>query len=191
MNPLAVIEIFLGGVMAFMGYRLFVDALRLWGFLIVGMIGALAGGLLFPGVVPLFNLGIPLTRGAVLVTLPILVGFIGFGVAGALLAQPIKVGLAFLIGFIATAAAATLLYQMILGGSNLLVALGLGALVGLLAIRWEEVVLIISTAFLGSALVTFGLIILFPSINNIIAAIIFFLAGFFGSAAQYRDAHPG
>jgi len=190
MDPVAIVAIIVGGVMAFTGYRLFVDVLRLWGFLIVGVIGAIAGSLLFRGGIALFTVILPLSSGVVVATLPMLIGFVVFGVIGALLAKPLKVVIAFLIGFYAAYAAASLLYQMFLHSSNLLLALGIGAVIGLLAVRWEEVVLIVSTSFLGSAAVIFGLLSVLPGTNNIIATIIFFLAGFFGAAAQYRDAHP-
>lgn len=191
MDPVAVVAIFVGGVMAFMGYRMFLDVLRLWGFLIVGAVGGIIGSLLFPGATPLFQFGLPLTSDAIRLTLPLGIGFLAGGVVGVIMAHPLKGVIAFLTGFIAAYEAATFLFHMITGGTSLLIAVGLGALVGLLAIRWEEVVLIVSTAFLGSAAAIYGVTTLLPSLNNLIATIIFFLAGFFGAAAQYRDAHPG
>jgi len=191
MDPVAVVSIFVGGVMAFMGYRMFLDVLRLWGFLIVGTIGAIIGSLLFPGASPLFQFGVPLTSDSVRLTLPLAIGFLAGGVVGALMAHPLKGVIAFLTGFIAAYEASIFLYHMITGSSSLLIALGVGAAVGLLAIRWEEVVLIVSTAFLGSAAAIYGITTVLPALNNLIATIIFFLAGFFGAAAQYRDAHQG
>lgn len=191
MDPLAVVSIFVGGVMAFMGYRMFIDVLRLWGFLIVGAIGGIIGTLLFPGASSLFQFGVPLTSDSVRLTLPLAIGFLAGGVAGALMAHPLKGVIAFLTGFIAAYEAGIFLFHMVTGGSSLLVGLGVGAIVGLLAIRWEEVVLIVSTSFLGSAAAIYGIITVLPGLNNLIATVIFFLAGFFGAAAQYRDAHQG
>jgi hypothetical protein len=192
MDALAVIEIFIGGVMAFMGYRLFVDVLRVWGFLIGGIIGVFVTLLLrLPGWINLFAFKLPLADEIVVVTLSMVIGFVVFGALGAVFANRIKVLLAFMIGFGAAYAVGSFLYNMLTGGSNLLLALAFGTVIGLLGVRWEEVVLIIATAFLGSAVFIFGIMGIIPGINNIIATILFFLAGFFGAAAQYRDAHAG
>ncbi len=192
MDPLSIVEIFIGGVMAFMGYRLFVDVLRLWGFIIAGAVGVLATLLLrLSGITNLFTIRIPLSNSVIVVTLTMLIGFVVLGVIGAIFANRIKVAIAFLIGFGAAFAVGSFVYNMLTGSTSLLLALGIGAVIGLLGVRWEEVVLIISTSFLGAAVAVFGILVIIPSINNIIATIIFFLAGFFGAAAQYRDAHLG
>ncbi len=192
MDPLAIIEIFLGAVTAFMGYRLFVDVLRVWGFIIGGIIGLIGTWLLrLPSLTNLFAVRLPLADEIVVVTLSMAIGFVVLGVLGAIFANRIKVLLAFMIGFGAAYAVGSFLYFMLTGNTNLLLALGFGALIGLLGVRWEEVVIIVSTAFLGAAVLIFGVLGILTGINNIIATILFFLAGFFGAAAQYRDAHAG
>ena len=192
MDALAILEIFLGGVMAFMGYRLFVDVLRVWGFIIGGIIGILLTWLLrIPALSNLFAVRLPLGGGIINVTLTMLIGIVVIGALGAIFANRIKMLLAFMIGFGAAYLVGSFLYNMLTGSTNLLLALGFGAVIGLLGVRWEEVVLIVSTAFLGSAVLIFGILAIIPGINNIIATILFFLAGFFGAAAQYRDAHAG
>ncbi len=190
MDPLAIVEIFIGGVMAFMGYRLFVDVLRLWGFIIGGIIGIIVTWLFrIPAVMNLFSITIPLANDHVTVTLTMAIGFVVLGVIGAIFANRIKVLIAFMIGFGAAYAVGSFLYNMFTGSTSLLLALGFGAVIGLLGVRWEEVVLIVSTSFLGAAAIVFGLLTILSGMNNIIATILFFLAGFFGAAAQYRDAH--
>ncbi len=192
MDALAIIEVFLGGVMAFAGYRLFVDVLRVWGFLIGGIIGILFTFLLrIPAISNLFAVRLPLGGGLLNVSLTLLIGFVVFGALGAIFANRIKVLLAFMIGFGAAYLVWSFLYNMLTGTTSLLLALAIGAVIGLLGVRWEEVVLIVSTAFLGGAVLIFGIMGIIPGINNIIATILFFLGGFFGAAAQYRDAHAG
>lgn len=175
MDPIAVVAVFGGGVTAFMGYRMFLDMLRLWGALIAGIFGALVVVYLDPAAGGPFHISVPLA--------------IGFGVGaviGAVLANPLKVVIVFLTGFLAGGLVGTVGYNMVTGGSNLLLAIGLGAALGLIAIRFEDVVLIVSTAFLGSAAAIYGLTVL-VTVDRLIAIIIFFLLGFFGAAAQYRD----
>ncbi len=192
MDPMAIVEIFLGGVLAFLGYRLFVDVLRLWGFIIGGIIGVLITWLLrIPGWTNLFTARVPISNTNVVITLSMLLGFVVLGALGAIFANRIKVLIAFMIGFLGAYGVGSFLYGIFMGSSNLLIGLGFGAVIGLLGVRWEEVVLIVSTAFLGAAAVVFGVLAIMPGINNIIAAIVFFLVGFFGAATQYRDAHAG
>ncbi len=192
MDPIAIVEIFIGGVLAFLGYRLFVDVLRLWGFIIGGIIGVVLNWLLrIPGWSNLFTARVPLANTTVIITLSMLISFVVLGALGAIFANRIKVVIAFMIGFVAAYGVGSFLYSMFTGASNLLLGLGFGAVIGLLGVRWEEVVIIVSTSFLGAAAAVFGILAILPGTNNIIATILFFLVGFFGAAAQYRDAHAG
>ncbi len=192
MDPMAIVEIFIGGVLAFLGYRLVVDVLRLWGFIVGGIIGVLITWLLrIPGGPTLFTARVPISNSNVVITLSMLIGFVVLGALGAIFANRIKVLIAFMIGFLGAYGVGSFLYVVFMGSSNLLIGLGFGAVIGLLGVRWEEVVLIVSTAFLGAAAVVLGVLAILPGTNNIIATILFFLVGFFGAAAQYRDAHAG
>ncbi len=192
MDPMAIVEIFIGGVLAFLGYRLFVDVLQLWGFIVGGIIGVLLTWLLrVPGWITLFTARLPVANSSYAVTLSALIGFVVMGALGAIFANRIKVMIAFMIGFVAAYGVGSFLYTMFTGASNLLIGLGAGTVIGVLGVRWEEVVIIVSTAFLGAAAAVFGILAVLPGTNNIIATILFFLVGFFGAAAQYRDAHAG
>ncbi len=192
MDPIAIVEIFLGGLLAFLGYRLFVDVLQLWGFIIGGIIGVVLTWLLrVPGWMTLFTARLPLVNGSYVVTLSIVIGFVVMGALGAIFANRIKVMIAFTIGFVAAYGVGSFLYVVFTGASNLLIGLGAGAVIGVLGVRWEEVVIIVSTAFLGAAAAVVGILAILPGTNNIIATILFFMVGFFGAAAQYRDAHAG
>jgi hypothetical protein len=175
MDPIAVVAIFGGGLIALMGYRMFLDMLRLWGLLVAGVFGALIVIFAVPGAGGPFHLSVPLA-----------VGFILGGIIGVIFANPLKVVIVFLTGLLAGGLLGTVGYNMVTGTSNLLLAVGLGAALGLIAIRFEDVVLIVSTAFLGAAAVMYGLTLLM-TIDRLIAIIIFFLLGFFGAAAQYQD----
>ena len=177
MDPIAVVAIFAGGVTALTGYRMFLDMLRLWALLIAGIFGAIIVILTVPGAGGQFHVSVPL-----------LIGFAIGGILGAVFANPLKVVIVFLTGFLAGGLVGTVGYNMVTGTTNLLLAVGLGAVLGLIAIRFEDVVLIVSTAFLGAAAAIYGLTTLM-TIDRLIAIIIFFLVGFFGAAAQYRDTH--
>ena len=176
MDPVAIIAIFAGGVTALMGYRMFIDMLRVWGLLLLGVFGAYIANLLFPTAGGAFHLSVPLVT-----------GFLIGGVIGVLVAHPLKVVIVFLTGFLAGYLLGTSGYHMLFGTSNLLLAVGLGMILGLAAIRFEEIVLIVSTSFIGAAAVIYGIVTLIPSTERLIALIIFFLIGFLGAAAQYKD----
>jgi len=198
MDPFAIVALFAGGVIAFTGYRIYLDIQRFWGFLLIGAVGAYFATLLFPEAGGAFHLSIPL--GA---------GFLIGGVIGALIARQLSVVIVFLTGFLGGYAAVTTIYNLVVtsigmvrtgsnagGGSGLqltfggpafFVALAIGALIGAIAIRWEDVTLIIAMSFIGAALAIYGAASLL-NIQPLIAVIIFFLIGLFGAAAQYTDA---
>jgi hypothetical protein len=168
--------VFAGGIMAFMGYRIFSDVLSLWGFLIAGGFGAYLSTLFVrpPG-------------GAFQVTVPLAVGFAVGGLVGLLLARYIKGVIVFLTGGMLGILVGTQGMSLIGQRPDTLLAAGLAVAFGLAAIRFEEIVLIISTSFVGAAAIMYGVTQL-VTINPILAAVAFFLAGFFGAAAQYKDA---
>lgn len=176
MDPVAIIAVFAGGVTAMMGYRMFIDMLRVWGLLLLGVFGAYIATLVFPAAGGDFHLSLPLAT-----------GFLIGGVIGALMAHSLKVVIVFLTGFLAGYLVGTFGYHMLFGTSNLLLAVGLGMALGLAAIRFEEIVLIVSTSFIGAAAAIYGIVTLITSIERLIAMIIFFLIGLFGAAAQYKD----
>jgi hypothetical protein len=199
MDPVAIIAVFAGGVIALVGYRMFLDLLRLWGFLLIGVLGAYLSIQLFPQAGGAFHLSVPLVG-----------GFLIGGLVGALVARPLKVVIVFLTGFLAGYAIVTTCYNLIFttlgmlssgnnpstvtsdfrlvwGGPSFVIALLVGAVVGAVSIRWEDIALIISMAFIGAAIMIYGIITLL-GVPQLIAVIIFFLIGLFGAAAQYTDA---
>jgi hypothetical protein len=177
MDPLSIIAVFAGGVTAFMGYRMFLDTLRVWGFLVLGTFGAYIATLVFPAAGGAFHLSIPLVAG-------ILIG----GVVGVIIAHPLKVVLVFLTAFLAGYLAVSTGYNMIWGGSNFLLAIGIATVLGAIAVRMEEITLIVSTSLIGAAAAIYGIVTLIGGINGLIGMIIFFLVWLFGAAAQYTDA---
>ncbi len=174
-NYLPIIAIFIGGVMALTGYRLFLDVLRLWALLIVGAFGAYISTFFAPAPNP-FQ-----------VTLPLALGFFIAGILGAVFAQPLKGVILFLSGAMLGILLGTAGLALISQPPNLIVAMALAVVFGLLAVKFDEIVLIISTSFVGSAMIYYGISQVLP-LNPIIYALIFFIVGFFGAAAQYRDA---
>src|SRR5512140_283502 len=170
-NYLPIIAIFVGGVMALTGYRLFLDVLRLWALLIMGAFGAYLSTFFYPPPVP-FGF-----------TLPLAVGFFVAGILGVIFAHPLKGVILFLTGAMLGILLGTAGLALIGQHQNLLLALILAVVFGLLAVKFDEIVLIISTSFVGAALIYYGVSLLL-SLNPIIYAIIFFVAGFFGAAAQ-------
>ena len=177
MDPLSIIAVFAGGVTAFMGYRMFLDTLRVWGFLLLGTIGAYVATLIFPAAGGTFHLSVPLVAG-------ILIG----GIIGVIIAHPLKFVIVFLTGFMAGYLAVSTGYHMIWGGSNFLLAVAVAAVLGAVAVRMEEITLIVSTALIGAAAAIYGIATLITTLSGLIGMIIFFLIWLFGSAAQYTDA---
>jgi hypothetical protein len=130
-------------------------------------------------------------------------------VIGALVARQLQMVIVFLTGFIAgyvvittgyslivttagmvssgSAAGAGVDFHLGLGGPAFLVALAMGAVLGAVSLRAEEITLILSTAFIGSAMVIYGIVSLLH-IQPLIAILVFFLVGLFAAAAQYTDA---
>jgi hypothetical protein len=198
MDPFAIIAVFAGGVIALTGYRIFMDMQRFWGMLLIGAIGAYIATLLFPAAGGAFHLSVPLVA-----------GFLIGGLAGALIARQLQMVIVFITGFIAGYVVITTGYHLIvttlgmvasgpgagtgadfrlvLGGPTFLVAMAVGVILGVVSMRAEEITLILSTAFIGSAMAIYGINSLLY-IQPLIAIVIFFLVGLFGAAAQYTDA---
>jgi hypothetical protein len=198
MDPFAIIAVFAGGVIALTGYRMFIDMQRFWGMLLIGAMGAYLATVLFPAAGGTFHLSVPLVA-----------GFLIGGVVGALVARQLQMVIVFLTGFIAGYVVVTTGYSLIvttagmvssgssagtgadfrlvLGGPAFLIALAVGAVLGAVSLRAEEVTLILSTAFIGAAMAIYGIVSLLH-IQPLIAVIVFFLVGLFAAAAQYTDA---
>jgi hypothetical protein len=177
-QTIPVIAIFIGGVIALTGYRLFTDVLRLWALLISGAFGAF--------IVTRFY---PLPPGPFQFTLPLAVGFLVAGVLGVLLAHPLKGLILFLSGAMLGGLIGTEGYFLLTQREEPLLAISLVVAFGLLAIKFEDFVLIVSTAFVGAAGVVYGVLQLL-NMEPIVAVIVFFATGFLGVWMQYRDAHP-
>jgi len=198
MDPFAIIAVFAGGVIALTGYRIFMDMQRFWGMLLIGAVGAYFATLLFPAAGGSFHLSVPLVS-----------GFLIGGLIGALIARQLQMVIVFMTGFIAGYVIITTGYNLIVttlsmvssgssggagtdfhlvwGGPSFVLALAVGAVLGAVSIRAEEIALILSTAFIGAAMVIYGVVSLLH-IEPLIAIVIFFLVGLFAAAAQYTDA---
>jgi hypothetical protein len=198
MDPYAIIAVFAGGVIALTGYRIFISMQRFWGMLLIGAMGAFFATLLFPASGGPFHLSVPLVS-----------GFLIGGLIGALIARQLQMVIVFLTGFIAGYVVITTGYtlivttlglvssgtsagngadlRLVLGGPAFLVAMAVGAVLGAVSLRAEEITLVISTAFIGAAMVVYGVMSLLH-LQPLIAVVVFFLVGLFGAAAQYTDA---
>lgn len=179
MDPIGIIAIFVGGVVCVFGYRIFLDALPIW--------GALTGAAFL---VYLSTIFYPFPGGVPQVTVPQAVAA-GVGVVlGLLLARFIPTVLVFMTGAVLGGLVADVGYPMLMRGqTNLVVTIAAAAVAGILSVRFEELVMIVATAFLGSLGLAYGLYLL-TRMDLIWLAIIFFILGFGGAATQYKDAHP-
>ncbi len=179
MDTTAVVIIFLGAVICFFGFPLIHSAIRVWGFLTGGVfLTLIAVGLLhMPG---------SLTQ----LTLQMGIVFIVGGILGALVAGPVSALIIFISGMALGALLGTYAYPLITRGSeNTLITVILALLTGFLSVRFQEVVLIITTAFGGALMMVYGARQL-TLIDTLPLAIAFFLLGLFGAAAQYKSIHP-
>ncbi len=179
MDPLAILIVFLGGLICFFGYTMIHSAIRAWGFFIGGVFFViLAIGLLkMPG-------------GINQLTPQMGIVFVVGGVIGALIAGPLSAVIVFLSGMALGFFLGNYVYPFVSRGQEstlLTVVLALGT--GFLSVKFQEVVLIVTTAFVGAVMVIYGARLLAP-LEVLPAVIVFFLLGFFGAAAQYKSAHP-
>ena len=111
--------------------------------------------------------------GAFQVTVPLAVGFAAGGLVGLLLARYIKGVIVFLTGGMLGILVGTQGMSLIGQRPDTLLAAGLAVVFGLAAIRFEEIVLIISTSFVGAAAIMYG-VTQMVTINPILAAVAFF-----------------
>jgi hypothetical protein len=179
MDPIAIAVIFLGGVVCFFGYPLINSAIRVWGFVVGGIfLVILAIGLAhMPG---------SLTQ----ITLQMGIVFVIGGVIGALAAGPLSAVIIFLSGMALGALIGSYAYPLVTRGQeNTLLTVILALATGLLAVRFQEVVLIVTTAFVGAVMVIYG-VRLVSNVDSLPLVIVFFLMVLFGAAAQYKSVHP-
>lgn len=179
MDPVGILAIFVGGVVCIFGYRIFQDALPLW--------GAVTGAAFS---VYLSTIFYPLPGGVLQITVPQAVAA-GIGaLLGLLMARYIPFVIVFMTGAVLGGLLANFTYPLLMRGQTSLVVVILAAAVaGLLAVRFQELVMIVATAFLGALGLVYGIYLL-VNMDVIWLAIIFFILGFGGAAAQYKDAHP-
>jgi hypothetical protein len=112
------------------------------------------------------------------------------GILGAVIAGPLSIVIIFISGTALGVALGELAFPLVSpGGENLLLTVILALATGLLAVRFQEVVLIVTTSFLGALMMVYGARNL-VSIEILPTVILFFLIGFFGAAAQYKTEHP-
>ncbi len=179
MDTTAVVIIFLGGVICFFGYPLISSAIRVWGFLT-------GGAFLTILAIGLFHMPGSLTQ----LTLQMGIVFVVGGIVGALIAGTLSAVIIFLTGMALGALVGTYAYPLITrGAESTIITVILALLTGLLAVRFQEIVLIITTAFGGSLAVVYGARQL-TTIEILPLAIVFFLLILFGAAAQYKSVHP-
>ena len=180
MDPIAFLAIVIGGVICFFGYPMINSAIRVWGFAIAG-----AGCVLIA--VGLFHIPGSLTN----LTPQMGVIFVVGGILGAILAGPLSILIIFLSGMALGALIGTYGYPFVTrGAENTFLTVSLALATGLLAVRFQEVVLIITTAFLGAAMMIYGIMAM-STIEILPGMVIFFVASLFGAAAQYKSINPG
>lgn len=179
MDPVSVLALFAGGIAAFFGYRLITDAIRVWGFFI--------GAALFGFVaINVFHLPGGLTN----ITLPLFIAALVGGILGAVVAGPLSIVIVFISGSALGAVVGEVGYPLINKGVEvMLITVVLALFTGLLAVKFQEVVLIVTTAFIGALLMVYGARNLM-SIEILPTVILYFLIGFLGAAAQYKTEHP-
>ena len=179
MDPLSILALFVGGVAAFFGYRMITDAIRVWGFFI--------GAALFVFLaMNVLHLPGSLTN----ITVPLFIAFLVGGVLGAVVSGPLSIVIIFISGTALGVALGEIAYPIVSRGpENMLITVVLAIVTGLLAVKFQEVVLIVTTAFLGALAMIYGARNLM-SIEILPSVIAFFLIGFIGAGAQYKTEHP-
>lgn len=179
MDPVAIILLLVGAVICIFGYRIFTDALPLW--------GAVVGGAFAVYVSTLFY---PFPGGVVQAAAPQLIALSVGVVLGLVLSRFVPFIIVFITGAAMGGLVTSVGYPMLMRGqSNLVVVVLVAAVAGVLAVRFQEVVMIVSTAFAGALAVVYSIRLL-TSLDTIWLVLLFFLLGFGGAATQYKDAHP-
>ena len=179
MDPTPFIAVFLGAVICFFGYPMIHSAIRVWGFL--------TGGIFVTAVaIALFKMPGGLNQ----FTVPMGITFAAGGILGALVAGPLSAVIIFLSGAAMGWMLGAYAYPLLSRGAEItILTVSLALIVGLLAARFQEVVLIIGTSFIGAVMVIYGAQMVMP-LEMLWLAILFFLFVFFGAAAQYKSIHP-
>ncbi len=178
MDPIAILAIFFGALLCFFGYPMIHSAIRVWGFFVGGLFAvALA--------INVFHIPGGLNQ----LTLQMGLAFAMGGILGAVAAGPLSVLIIFLTGVALGWLMGGFVYTYFVHQENTLLAVSLALATGLLSIRFQEIVLIISTAFVGAAVFIYGARILMP-LDMVWLVLIFFLSLFFGAAAQYKSVNP-
>lgn len=180
MDPMAIAILFVGIVISFFGYPLVQSAIRVWGFLVVGVFAMWVA-------LGLFHIPGTMTQPSIQMGIAFLVG----GVIGAILAKPLSIVLIFMSGTVLGVALGSYLYPLVTRNPEILIlTIGLALVTGGMAVRFQEAVLITTTAFVGALMIVYSVDRL-TRLDTIPALIVFFLAGLFGAAAQFKSEHPG
>jgi hypothetical protein len=179
MDPISILALFVGGIAAFFGYRLITDAIRVWGFFI---------GAAFFAFLAMNVLHLPGSLNNI--TLQLFIAFLVGGIFGAIISGPLSIVIIFISGTALGAALGEIAYPLVSRGpENMLITVILAVITGLLAVKFQEVVLIVTTAFLGALAMVYGARSLM-TIEILPSVVAFFLIGFVGAAAQYKTEHP-
>jgi hypothetical protein len=179
MDPIAIIALFFGAVICFFGYPMIHSAIRVWGFLPGGVFVTLIA-------VGLFKMPGGLNQ----LTLQMGITFLAGGIIGAITAGPLAILIIFLSGTALGWLLGAYIYPFLTHRPEVtILTVGLALLTGLLSARFQEVVMIVSTAFLGALMFAYGAN-LTMRIEILPLSILFFLFLFFGAAAQYKAIHP-
>jgi hypothetical protein len=179
MDPMAIAILFVGIVICFFGFPMIQSAIRVWGFFVVGVFAMwLSMGL--------FHIPGTLMQPSIQMGIAFLVG----GVVGAILAKPLAIVLIFMSGTVLGVALGSYLYPLVTRNPEILIlTIGLALVTGGMAVRFQEAVLITTTAFVGALMIVYSVqkLTYFETIPSLI---LFFVAGLFGAAMQFKSEHP-
>jgi hypothetical protein len=179
MNPIVIVALFFGAVICFFGYPMIHSAIRLWGFLTGGVFLTVIA-------VGLFKMPGGLTQ----LTLQMGITFLVGGVLGAIAAGPLSALIIFISGTAMGWMLGAYVYPFLTHRPEItIMTVSLALITGLLSVRFQEVVMILSTAFIGALMLGYGTSLVM-SIDALPLAIVFFAFMFFGAAAQYKSVHP-
>ena len=179
MDPIAIIALFFGAVICFFGYPMIHSAIRVWGFLTGGVFVTLLA-------IGLFKMPGGLSQ----LTLQMGITFLVGGILGAIAAGPLSALIIFLSGTALGWMLGAYVYPYIFHKPEItILTVGLALFTGLISVRFQEVAMICTTAFVGGLMLAYGATLVM-SIEPLWLAIFFFLCVFFGAAAQYKSVHP-
>lgn len=148
----------LGALACFAGYRMFTSFLRFWGAVVGAVLGFFIADYLTTG-----TFDIDLSR---IDSTALVIAFLAGALAGALLAVTLYRGVVFVTGAGVGGLAGWYGWALLTGAPNPLPAVLLGSLCGLLAVRLERPMIILSTAASGGyALVVAGAWLFFEQVD--------------------------